>query len=98
MRHVNATTNVKLMTRPNHHQHSTAIPITTTMSLDARTTANHLSDVDIRKILGLAKALVPQREFATFVGVWMGTERCTEEFGRFGTEECVLIGIFIHVS
>ena len=32
------------------------------------------------------------------VGVWMGTERCAEEFGRFGTEECVQIGIFIHVS
>jgi len=28
----------------------------------------------------------------------VGAERCAEEFGRFGTEECVLIGIFIHVS
>ena len=34
------------------------------MSLDARTTGKLLSDVDIGKILGLAKALMPQREIA----------------------------------
>ena len=32
------------------------------------------------------------------VGVWLDAKRYVEEFGRFGTEECVLIGIFIHVS
>ena len=34
------------------------------MSLNARTTEKLLSDVDIGKILGLAKALMPQREIA----------------------------------
>ena len=32
------------------------------------------------------------------VGVRLGAERYAEEFSRFSTEECVLIGIFIHVS
>jgi len=36
--------------------------------------------------------------FVSRVGDWLGTERCAEEFGRFGSEEWVLIGIFIHVS
>ena len=32
------------------------------------------------------------------VGVCVGTERYAEECSRFVSEECVLIGIFIHVS
>ena len=38
------------------------------------------------------------RRMAMGVGVQLGTERYVEEFGRFVTEECVLIGIFIRVS
>ena len=49
---------------------------------------------------GLGNIYVLSMQFPEFitVGVWLGAERYAEEFGRFGTEECVLIGIFIHVS
>ena len=32
------------------------------------------------------------------VGVWLGAERCTEEFSRLNTDECVLTSIFILVA
>jgi len=49
----------------------------------------------------LAPLFVPQPSTLVssgFVGVWLGSEQCAEEFSRLNTDEYVVTNIFILVS
>ena len=60
--------NAKLNFTSSHHKNSTRCGTTITNMEEPRTSGKHLTDIDIAKILGLAKAELPQREIASLMG------------------------------